>query len=320
MIKNFISFGAWIFTSVLMMYFNPELFAQTVLKAELLLDTKSDLGEGAIWHPKEKKLYWVDINQGFLHLYDPATGKNETVELGQKVGTVVPTTKGNAIVALHDGIYRYSFAGKKLELLQPNPEKSTTNNRFNDGKCDPAGRFWVGTIGANNSAALYRMDADKSVHVMKRDVGTSNGIVWSLDKKTMYYIDTNTGKVVAYDYDNRTGDISNPRDAVVIPRGMGGPDGSTIDSEGMIWVAHWGGSCVARWNPKTGELLCKVEIPAKHVTSCAFGGKNLDTLYITTAREGLGEKDLQEYPLSGGLFVVKPVGVKGVKANLFVEK
>jgi sugar lactone lactonase YvrE len=252
-------------------------------------------------------------------LFDPATGKNETIELGQKVGTVVLTTKGNVLVALHDGIYRYRFVDKKLEQIQPNPEKSTTNNRFNDGKCDPAGRFWFGTIGPNNSAALYRMDADNSIHTMKREVGTSNGIVWSLDKKTMYYIDTNTGKVVAYDYDNRTGDISNPRDAVVIPRGMGGPDGSTIDSEGMIWVAHWGGSCVARWNPKTGELLCKVEIPAKQVTSCAFGGKNLDILYITTARENLNEKDLQEYPLSGGLFVVKP-GVKGVKANFFVEK
>ncbi|MDR1338767.1 MAG: SMP-30/gluconolactonase/LRE family protein [Prevotellaceae bacterium] len=315
MFRNFVKLGILIFS----LAFSRALSAQTVLKAELLLDTKSDLGEGAIWHPKEKKLYWVDINQGFLHLYDPASGKNETVELGQKVGTVVPSvSRGNAVVALHDGIYLYRFAGGgKLELLQPNPEKSTTNNRFNDGKCDPAGRFWFGTIGPNNSAALYRMDADRSIHVMKREVGTSNGIVWSGDKKIMYYIDTNTGKVVAYDYDNRTGDISSPRDAIVVPPGMGGPDGSTIDAEGMIWIAHWGGSCVARWNPKTGELLCKVEIPAKHVTSCAFGGKNLDTLYITTAREGLSEKDLQESPLSGGLFVVKP-GVKGVKANLFV--
>jgi sugar lactone lactonase YvrE len=292
--------------------------AQTVLKAELLLDTKSSLGEGAIWHPKEQKLYWVDINQGFLHLYEPSTGKNKTVELGQQVGTVVPDNKGNAIVALHDGIYRYSFIGKKLELLQPNPEKSTTDNRFNDGKCDPAGRVWVGTIGANHSAALYRMDADHSIHTMKREVGTSNGIVWSLDKKTMYYIDTNTGKVVAYDYDNCTGDISNPRDAVVIPEGTGAPDGSTMDSDGMIWIAHWGGSRVTRWNPVTGELLCKVEIPAKLVTSCAFGGKNLDTLYITTAKDGLAEKELQEYPTSGGLFVVKP-GVRGIKANLFGE-
>ncbi|MDR1583017.1 MAG: SMP-30/gluconolactonase/LRE family protein [Prevotellaceae bacterium] len=313
MFKNFIKIAP-----VLMLFFSP-LSAQTVLKAELLLNTKSDLGEGSIWHPKEKKLYWVNISKGFLHLYDPSTGKNETVELGQQVGTVVPSTKGNAIVALRDGIYLYCFINRKLELLYPNPEKSTTGNRFNDGKCDPAGRFWVGTIGAHNSAALYRMDAGKSVSVMKREVGTSNGIVWSLDKKTMYYIDTNTGKVVAYDYDNRTGDISNPHDAVIIPKGMGAPDGSTIDSEGMIWVAHWGGACVTRWNPKTGELLYKVEVPAKQVTSCAFGGKNLDILYITTAREGLGDKDLQEYPLSGGLFVVKP-GVKGVKANLFVEK
>jgi sugar lactone lactonase YvrE len=308
----------WIFACTILLFFSRDLSAQKVLKAELLLDTKSDLGEGAIWHPKEKKLYWVDINQGLLHRYDPATRTNETIELGQKVGTVVPANCGNAIVALHDGIYRYCFTDKKLELLQPNPENSTTKNRFNDGKCDPTGRFWVGTIGANNSAALYRLDADNSIHIMKRDVGTSNGIVWSLDKKTMYYIDTNTGKVAAYDYDNTTGDIANPRDAIVIPKGMGGPDGSTIDSEGMIWIAHWGGSCVARWNPGTGELLCKVEVAAQQVTSCAFGGENLDTLFITTAREGLNEKDLLEYPLSGGIFVVKP-GVKGTPAELKIE-
>ncbi len=293
--------------------------AQTVLKAELLLDTKSDLGEGAIWNFKEKKLWWVDINQGLLHVYDPATKRNETFPLGQKVGTVVPTTKGNALVALHDGIYRFRFSDRKTELILPNPENETTKNRFNDGKCDPAGRFWVGTIGPKRSAALYRMDADYSIRVMKRDVGTSNGIAWSTDKKTMYYIDTGTRKVVAYDYNNRTGDISNPRDAVTIPAGFGGPDGSTGDSEGMIWVAHWGGYCVARWNPKTGELLCKVEVPAKQVTSCAFGGENLDTLFITTAREGLKEGDLEQYPHSGGLFVVKP-GVRGIKANLFAEK
>lgn len=311
--------GFRIFTAALLIFLSQGLYAQTVLKAELILDAKSDLGEGAIWHPKEKKLYWVDINRGLLHRYDPATGLNGTTELGQKAGTVVPTNKGNAIVALHDGIYLYRFASGKLKLLQPNPEKSTTGNRFNDGKCDPAGRFWVGTIGPDNSAALYRMDADNSIRVMKREVGTSNGIVWSRNRKTMYYTDTNTGKVVAYDYDNRTGGISGPRDAIVVPREMGAPDGSTTDAEGMIWIAHWGGSCVARWNPETGELLCKVEVPAKHVTSCAFGGKNLDILYITTAREGLGEKDLQEYPLSGGLFAVKP-GVKGIRANFFIEK
>ena len=293
--------------------------AQIVLKAELLLDTESDLGEGSIWNFKEKKLWWVDINRGLLHVYNPAAKQNETFALGQKIGTVVPTTKGNALVALHDGIYRFRFFDKKLEKTLPNPENETTKNRFNDGKCDPAGRFWAGTIGPKKSAALYRMDADYSIRAMKRDVGISNGIVWSLDKKIMYYIDTGTRKVVAYDYNNRTGDISNPRDAIVIPPDFGGPDGSTIDSEGMIWIAHWGGFCVARWNPKTGELLCKVEVPAKQVTSCAFGGENLDTLFITTAREGLKEKDLEEYPHSGGLFVVKP-GVKGIKANLFIEK
>ncbi|GBU08649.1 regucalcin-like protein [Bacteroidales bacterium] len=295
------------------------LLAQKTLKAELLLDSKSVLGEGAIWHPSAQELYWVDIEQGFLHVYKPASRQNKTVALGQKVGTVVPSSSGNAIVALHDGIYRYRFAEKKLELIIPNPENTTTLNRFNDGKCDPAGRLWVGTIGSNKSAALYCMDSQYRMARMKEEVAISNGIVWSLDKKTMYYIDTPTGKVVVYDYDNDSGEITNPRDAIIIPPDMGGPDGSTIDAEGMIWIAHWGAYCVARWNPLTGEMLCKVQVPAAHVTSCAFGGANLDSLFITTARTGVSDEDLKKYPLSGGLFVVEP-GVRGVEANLFVEK
>ncbi len=295
------------------------LSGQTILKAELLLDTRSELGEGAIWNYKEQKLWWVDIEQGYFHVFDPETKQNATIEAGQKIGTVVSTSKGNALLALRDGIYRYRFSDKSLTKILPNPEYATTKNRFNDGKCDPAGRFWVGTMGPDRSAALYRMDPDNTIHTMKKEIGTSNGIVWSFDKKIMYHIDTDTRKVTAYDYNNRTGDISNPRNAIAVPTELGAPDGSTLDSEGMIWIAHWGGHCVSRWNPKTGELLCKVEVPAALVTSCAFGGKDLDVLFITTARVGLKDKDLEKYPYSGGLFVVKP-GVKGIKANLFTEK
>ena len=307
-----------IILTIFTLFLTVPMHGQTVvLKAELLLDTRSELGEGAVWHPENRELWWVDIEQGYFHVFDPATGKNTTIKLGQKVGTVVPTTTGDALLALHDGIYAYRFSDERLKKVAPNPENATTGNRFNDGKCDPGGRFWVGTMGANRSGALYRMDADSVLRIIRTGVGTSNGIVWSLDKKVMYHIDTDTRKVTAYDYNNQPGEVVNPRDAIVIPHDMGAPDGSTLDSEGMIWIAHWGGGCVTRWNPTNGELLCKVEVPAALVTSCAFGGENLDTLFITTARIGVKGESAERYPYSGGLFFVKP-GVKGIKANMFI--
>lgn len=295
---------------------NSPLSPKTTLKASLLLDTRSALGEGAIWNDTDQKLYWVDIDTGLLHWFDPLTALKETAAFDQKISTVVPTQQGNLLVALKDGIYSYEKASGQLELLISNPENDSSGNRFNDGKCDPSGRLWVGTMGDEQSANLYRVDQDHSIYTMKTQVSTSNGIVWSLDKKTMFYIDTSTHKVVAYDYDDHSGQISNPVDAIIIPKNMGKPDGSTIDSEGMIWIALWGGYAVTRWNPKTGDLLCKIEVASKNITSCAFGGKNLDTLYITTARTKTSEEELELYPNSGALFVIKP-GVTGIKANQF---
>jgi sugar lactone lactonase YvrE len=132
----------------------------------------------------------------------------------------------------------------------------------------------------------------------------------------MYYTDTPTRQITAFDFDPETGNISNRRTVVIIPHDMGYPDGMTIDSNDKLWVAHWGGGCVAQWDPKTGKLLKKIDLPAPHVTSCAFGGKNLDLLFITTARSGLTKKQLEDYPASGGLFIARP-GAKGVPAHLF---
>lgn len=201
------------------------------------------------------------------------------------------------------------------------PEADIPDNRFNDGKCDPAGRFWAGTmstVGDKNAGALYRYDADSSIHKMVENVSISNGIVWSLDKTKMYYVDTPTQKVMVYDYNNLTGEISNAKVAVEIPNEMGSPDGMTIDAEGNLWVALWGGFAVTCWNPETGELIQTVKVPAKNVTSCAFGDADLGTLYITTAREGNNGEELEKYPLSGGVFKFRP-GVKGVDAFFFKD-
>lgn len=289
--------------------------AQKVIPSKVLTHTQAVLGEGSFWHPAQNILYWVDIDQGFLHTLNPVSGKEYSYELGQKVGTVVPVDTGGVMVALKDGIYSYNMNKKALKLLV-SPEKTLTENRFNDGKCDPYGRFWVGSMGPRYKASLYRIASNGTYEKILDSVSTSNGIVWTADKKTMYYIDTPTGAVRAFDYDNKTGNISNPRIVIKFDKGIGYPDGMSIDKEGKLWIAHWGGYCVGQWDPATGKMIAKVEVPAPNVTSCAFGGKNLDILYITTASTGMSEADLKKYPDSGKLFVAKP-GVTGTKTNFF---
>jgi sugar lactone lactonase YvrE len=290
------------------------------MDAELVLDAKAFLGEGSIWQPKEKKLYWVNIEGKTLHIYDPETKQDRELPVGSRVGTVVPVEGGGALVALQSGInYIDTKTGKLTFLIDPLKD---TALRFNDGKCDPAGRFWVGTLALDRrrkGAVLYRYDTDKTIHLMLDSVSISNGIVWTKDKKTMYYNDTPTNTIQGFDYDNITGEISNRRVAVTIPRGTGSPDGMTIDAEDNLWVALWGGYCIAKFNPRTGELLQKIKVPAPNVSSCAFGGENLETLYITTARQGMNDDQLKQFPLSGGLFSAKP-GVHGVPAEFYKGK
>jgi sugar lactone lactonase YvrE len=170
--------------------------------------------------------------------------------------------------------------------------------------------------GPNPPGKLYRLDADGSMHVMLRGVSTSNGIAWSLDRRTLYYIDTPLLRVDAFDYDDATGAIANRRTVITVPPGIGRPDGSTLDAEGMLWVARWEGWGVTRWNPRTGELLQSIRLPVARVTSCAFGGPGLDTLYVTTARNGLTPEQLAAQPFAGGLFQMKP-GVCGLRAPAY---
>lgn len=291
------------------------------IKAQIVLDAKAKLGEGSIWHPKENKLYWVDIEGKSLHIYDPVTNKDKEFALGSRVGTVVPIESGGALVALQSGIHKIDTKTGKLTFIS-NPLPDTVNLRFNDGKCDPAGRFWIGTLAMDSrrrGAVLWRMDKDKSLHLMLDSVSISNGIVWTADRKTMYYNDTPTGTIQGFDYDDKAGEISNRRVVVRIARGGGSPDGMTIDADGNLWVALWGSGSVGKFDPRTGQLLQKIIVPAPNVSSCAFGGKNLETLYITTARAWVSEEKLKEFPLSGGLFAVKP-GVRGVPAEFYKGK
>jgi sugar lactone lactonase YvrE len=290
-------------------------------KVELVIDSKSELGEGAIWNPKTGEFLWVNITGEILNFYNPQTGNNREMFTGQMVGTVVPTKAGHVLVALQNGIYRFNPKTGTKKLIV-DPEADLPDNRFNDGKCDPNGRLWVGTMSAKDemeAGALYRLNADSSIYKMIENVSISNGIVWSLDFTKMYYIDTPTQKVVSYDYDNKTGEISTPKTAIEIAPEMGAPDGMTIDAEGNVWIALWGGSAVGCWNPETGELLRTIKVPAKNVTSCAFGDNDLSTLYITTARIATSDEELKIHPNAGGVFKTRP-GVKGVEAYFYNDK
>ena len=287
-------------------------------EAELVLDARADLGEGAIWDAKKQLLYWVNINHGEVHIYDPKTASDRTLNVGEPVGTVVPRRSGGLMLAMKSGFAHLDLDTEKLTPIC-DPEEHDPELRFNDGKCDPAGRFWAGTItsGATPArASLYCLFPDLTATRILAGVTNSNGIAWGLEAKTMYYIDTATATVWSFDYDLDTGAITNRHAAVTVPDELGHPDGMTIDAEGMLWVAHWGGRSINRWDPAGGGHLRAIPIPADHVSSCAFGGAELDTLYVTTARGGLSEEDLRTQPHAGGLFSVKP-GVRGVAAFEF---
>ena len=287
------------------------------MQAESILHAQAALVEGALWNPETAELYWVDIEGRALHIFDPATGQDRRYPVGKRIGTVVPRRGGRALVALQTGILEIDLAtGQLTRLADPVTDEYL---RFNDGKCDPAGRFWVGTFDLQqrpHAGTLYRFDPDGSTHVMLRRITNSNGIAWALDRTTMYYIDTPTLAVQAFDYDDATGRIANPRVIIRFAEGHGGPDGMTIDAEGKLWVALWGAGRVQRYDPGTGALLQVITIPAPFTSSCAFGGPGLETLFITTARGGLTPQQAAEFPLSGDIFAVRP-GVSGVSACFF---
>lgn len=283
---------------------------------KLVVDAKAPLAEGPCWDDSRQLLYWVDILGQKLHMYDPATDVNKTFQMDQYIGAVVPSHSGGVVLAMQHGFYKFYPESEELKAIA-DPESDRPDNRFNDGKCDKAGRFWAGTMSLHdkkNQGALYCLATDYEVKTMIKDVSISNGLAWSSDHRTMYYIDSPTREVVAYDYDYETGTISNKRTVIHFGEDLGTPDGMTIDEEDMLWIAEWGGYQVGRWDPKSGKLLQTVPIPAAQVTSCAFGGKDLNELYITTA--AIGQENKADQPFAGGLFKIK-TKVKGAKTYAF---
>ncbi|TDV53715.1 gluconolactonase [Actinophytocola oryzae] len=274
---------------------------------DVVLSTEARLGEGPVWDARSSTLRWVDIERGEVHRFDPASGTDTFFEVGERVGTVAVRAAGGLVLATQTGLYTcLDDGGRRTRLHEVDTDPP--GGRFNDGKADAWGRFWAGTMldRTDGGAALYRLDPDHSLHTMATGVSVSNGLGWSPDGATMYYTDTRTGGVDAFDHDPSTGDLANRRRLVDVDRGW--PDGMTVDSDGCLWVALWDGWGVRRYAPD-GRLLSTFEVPAQRVTSCAFAGT---TLYLTTAR--IGVRDFGDQPLAGSLFALD-AGVTGVPAG-----
>lgn len=270
---------------------------------ELMLRANAMLGEGPAWDARRSVLYWVDIAAGRLHTFDPVTQSDSFIEFGEPIGCIAPTVSGNLVLALRSGIWMLrTHSGLRTLLAAP---ENIPGNRFNDGKCDPVGRFLAGTMDEAEqqaSGSLYSLSPNGRLQTLLTGLRISNGLTWSPDYRTFYFIDTPTRLVMAYDYDLETGQIANPRPVIQVPEGMGWPDGMTSDQDGTLWIAMWGGAAVTRWDPASGRLLASYSVPALNVTSCIFGGPEWSDLYITSARLGMDSKQQETYPLSGSLF------------------
>lgn len=287
-------------------------------RADLVVASDCTLGEGCLWDSERQLLYWVDIYGDRVFIFDPKAAAPRVYPTKDHVSTVVPTLGGELVLALRQELaWLDPDTGQLAPLASPEPLAPTL--RFNDGKCDPRGRLWLGTMvesGPPSRAALYCISPELTITKALSGLTISNGLVWR--EQSFYHIDTPTQQIKHFDYDEATGHISGPRVIATLGPDPGAPDGMTIDEEGMLWVALWGGRSVVRIDPSSGAVVFRVEVPASHVTSCAFGGRELDELYITTAQIGLDADNLQAEPHAGGLFRVK-LPFRGVPAVPFAR-
>jgi D-xylono/L-arabinono-1,4-lactonase len=281
------------------------------MEPELIADYQCITGEGPLWHPQEKRVYWVDIPQCRLFRYEPATGKHEQVYQGPEgdaLGGFTIQEDGALLLFMARGAIRLWRDGQLTDVVPEIPEERAT--RFNDVIADPAGRVYGGTMATKERRGKqYRLDTDASLHVVMDEVQVPNGMGFTPDRKQVYFTDTPTRHIYLFDYDQSTGAISNRRIFVETPEAQdeGRPDGMTVDAEGCVWSARWGGSCLVRYSPD-GKEIGRVTFPAKKVSSCVFGGDDYADLYVTTA--GGNTKD-QDGPGAGALYRLRP-DVKGV--------
>ncbi|UFP93212.1 SMP-30/gluconolactonase/LRE family protein [Gloeobacter morelensis] len=277
-------------------------------KPEVLVNARARLGEGPCWHEPTRTLYWVDIHNHRVHHCDPTTGENRFFEVGEVVGCLAPAGDYRLILARrHDLVFLDTTDGAVTPILQV--EAPRPGVRFNDGKCDAAGRFWFGSADPEGgTGCLYRFDPDRSLHRMETGLFISNGLGWSPDQRTFYLTDTPRQTIYAYDFDLESGRIARRRPWVDLS-GMGlFPDGLTVDREGCLWSAMWDGWCVVRFAPD-GRERSRLGLPVQRPTCCTFGGADLGTLFITSASVGLSEAQIEKSFHSGDVFCVRGLAV-----------
>ena len=273
---------------------------------ELIADYRCKTGEGPLWHPDERRLYWVDIPAGRMFRYDPATGDHEQCYEGEVVGGFTVQADGALLLFGAWGAVTIWREGQLETIVDEIPDER--DSRFNDVIADPEGRVFCGTMATTDHAGrLYRLDPDGTITPVLDGVRISNGLGFSPDRTQLYYTDSPTLTISVFDYDRRSGTIANRRDFVRTPEGEGIPDGMTVDAEGAVWSARWDGGCLVRYTPQGVEER-RITFPAKKVSSVTFGGDDYTDMYITTAG---GDDKAEEGPGAGALFRLR-LGVRGV--------
>jgi len=275
-------------------------------------------GESPMWSVRDQALYWTDNLGGRIHRLEPESGSDQSFLLGQNVMAIGLRERGGLVLALAKQLSFYEPAGE-LELLM-GVEYDQPRNRFNDAKVDRRGRHWAGTMNDVDwdtpSGSLYRLDPSLGLSHLRGAVVCANGLGWSPDDRTFYFGESFRYAIFAYDFDSDAGVLSARRVfATVDPRSGGFPDGLTVDAEGGVWSVQNGAGRVVRYAPD-GGVTHEVEVPLPQPTSCIFGGRDLDVLYITTSRQKMTPEQLGRYPLSGSVFAVRP-GLSGVPEPLF---
>jgi len=270
------------------------------------------LGECPLWDDRSRVLWWVDSRAPCLRRFDPSSGETRSIELPEVVGSFAFRSKGGMLVALKSGVYRFDPEPRALEAVA-RPESDQPENRFNDGRCDRAGRFWVGTMSdvrRDPTGALYRLAPEGTCTKIRSDVIVPNSIAWSPDDRTMYFADTYRTRIYAYDFDVASGAVRNERVLADTATHRGRPDGSCVDVNGCLWNGEYGGWRVVRYRPD-GRVDREIAMPVANPTCCCFGGANLDILYVTSATQRLTPTELAEQPLAGSVFAFWP-GVQGL--------
>lgn len=287
------------------------LMGRISMNIEIVWKGQNALGEGPMWHPFENVLYWIDIVRPSLHRLNPVNGDYQTWEMPDFIGAVVPRKNGGVVITLGNGIFSVDIPSLKMTKLAA-IEPWNNELRMNDGKCDRAGRFWIGVANLdleNPKGGLYCLDPAGNLTQMEKGITISNGLGFSPDDHTLYYTDGLKYKIYQYDFDISHGTISNRRTFVQLEKSLIEPDGLTIDSEGYVWQAHWNSGKIFRYAPDGRENKV-VEMPVQRPTSCIFGGLNLDRLYVTSCSQGIGETKILPSP-AGAVFGIN-VGVQGL--------